>query len=62
MKTFGDVIKIEGKDCVFLAATDDVLYLALIPDRNLSQELVKRRDRVFTVGSKDMQAKQQQIA
>lgn len=62
MKTFGDVIKIEGKDYVFLAAIDDILYLALIPNRDLSQELIRRRDRVFTVGSKDMQAKQQQIA
>lgn len=62
MKTFGDIIKMDSKEYVFLASSDDILYLALIPDRNHSQELIRNRDRVFTVGSKDMQVKQQLIA
>ncbi len=62
MKTFGDIIKLDGKEYVFLASTDDVLYLARIPDIVLSQEFIKRRDQAFSIGSKNMPAKQQSKA
>ncbi len=48
---FGDVIKIEGREYVFLLSTPDILSLAWIPDKDLSQEFIKRSKQVFTTGS-----------
>lgn len=59
---FGDVIKYNGKEFVFLAKTVEIIYLALIIPKELSQDLVRRRHNIFTRGSGDMIYKQAKIA
>jgi hypothetical protein len=60
--TFGDVIKYKAKEYVYLAATDEIAYLAVMPNAELSRDFINRREVVFNRASKTARAAQDTIA
>ena len=44
---FGDCVKYDGRDYIFLAASAEIIYLALIPSVEHSQKFVKFRDAAY---------------
>jgi len=59
---FGDVINYNGGEFVFLVATEKIIYLAKIANKELSKNLIDQRNKVFTRGCKDMVYRQASTA
>jgi len=51
---FGDIVKYRVEEYVYLVQTDEIIYLAKIPNVALSEQLTSLRKKVYTLGSKEM--------
>lgn len=49
--SFGDCVLIDGREFVFLAATEELTYLAWILKPEESDKIVRQSERVFSSGS-----------
>ena len=56
---FGDVVNYNGREWVYLAATPEIIYLAVIANREISQKFIDQRNKIFTKVSKETMVRQQ---
>ncbi len=59
---FGDVVRYKAKDYVFLVATDEIVYLASIPNEELSKQFIDRLHITFTRGTNHARVQRDSIA
>jgi len=59
---FGEVIKYDSNEFVYLAQTTEVIHLGKIPNEELSKWAIDLKRKTFTQGSKNMKQKQEAAA
>ena len=59
--TFGDVVRLDGKDLIFLGLTTEIIYLAKMLDLEGSRQFVAVRDSVFKSTPKAAKASNNQL-
>lgn len=58
---FGDVVKYNGRDYVYLAQTTEIIHLGIIPNEEDSQLAINLRNKVFTTGGQNMKRRQDNL-
>jgi len=45
--TFGDIVRYNGRNLVFLAATSEIIYFAIVFDADASKQFIVTRERTY---------------